>query len=579
MTRACRGEQMGGNVAGRRSILTWVVALAAGLFASAGPAFGQFTCQPLKLDLQVTPGKILPQVIQIRNTSQERHTIDLSVVDLTQNQDGQWEVIEPNSGFDTSKLASLKDSIRLPGLSDNSVTLDPQQSTPVEVLIRVPPGRRGFSCAGVLATLRSVATVGNVPVRLRFVVPVIVQVEGRSPRHRVHAVDLGLEAIKAGDRGLGSPATTRLSMDIENIGPTFPRCRPVVRIWWWAGGHWRVVTTTGFQDISSDVGIIPGAKVTLRTDLGKSLPAGKYKIAGELYVAGKRTRRVSKEIDFAGDPDTEILAVDQALDLAPSDIIVESLPGATRIVTMKVQNGADATVNIQARVGLPRDLGSKVIGNVKGIDMDCTQWVQIEPSKFTLTGEGDTQLVRITTIMPETAVTCPNYYANIDFWSSYPDGQGAGSTTAQLAVTNIQAQANAVPQAWVESLHHSIVSGSKHQIEARFGNSGLTHFSPIKCKAAITQLNSEVPRISAILRSDARGYMLPAEVRNFYGLLDLSALDPGEYRLSVALQYAQGLPWVERQTAIRVTVEGDERVLETIGTQEDLKQRLKVKWE
>ena len=86
-------------------------------------------------------------------------------------------------------------------------------------------------------------------------------------------------AIKAGQRGLGSSATTQLSMDIENKGGTFPRCRPVARIWSWSGGHWRVVTTTGFQDMRNDVGIIPGASVTLRTDLGKSLPAGKYKIS------------------------------------------------------------------------------------------------------------------------------------------------------------------------------------------------------------------------------------------------------------------------------------------------------------
>jgi hypothetical protein len=72
--------------------------------------------------------------------------------------------------------------------------------------------------------------------------------------------------------------------------------------------------------------------------------------------------------------------------------------------------------------------------------------------------------------------------------------------------------------------------------------------------------------------------MLPGEQRSFNGSLDLSGIDPGDYRLSAALQYDESLPWVETQTAIRVTIEGDNRVLETTGTQEDLKQILPVKW-
>jgi hypothetical protein len=553
-----------------------VVALAVVLFASAGPALGQFTVQPMKLDLQVTPGKILPQSINIRNTDPDQaHTITLTVVDLTQNQDADWMVIEPNSEFDSSKLASLKDSIRL---TSTEVTLDPHQSVPVDVLIKVPRGTRGFSCAAILATLGSVSTTGNLPVRLRFIVPVILQVMGRSLPHRVESFGLELKAIKAGQRGLGSSATTQLSMDIENKGGTFPRCRPVARIWSWSGGHWRVVTTTGFQDMRNDVGIIPGASVTLRTDLGKSLPAGKYKIAGELYVDGKRTRRISKIIDFAGDPDTQVLAVDRALDLDRSDIAVESLPGATRITTMKVQNGADATVNVQATVGLPRGLATKMIDSVRGIDMDCAPWIQLEPRKFTLNGEGDTQVIRIISKMPETPATCPNYYANIDFWSYYPDGQSAGRTRAQLAVTNLRSQGNFEPQASADSLSPYLLTGSKYQIAAQFSNLGLAHYSPIECKAAITELTSNIPRVSTLLKSDTRGYMLPGETRNFTGVLDLSALDPGNYRLSAALQYDEVLPRVQKQTAIRVTIEGGERVLETTGTQEDLPQILPIKW-
>ncbi|UCF17134.1 MAG: hypothetical protein JSW59_06670, partial [Phycisphaerales bacterium] len=58
---------------------------------------------------------------------------------------------------------------------------------------------------------------------------------------------------------------------------------------------------------------------------------------------------------------------------------------------------------------------------------------------------------------------------------------------------------------------------------------------------------------------------------------DLSPLDPGEYRLSVALQYAVG-QWQSKQFAVRVTIEGGRRVMDITGTQEDLQEVLEVKW-
>lgn len=563
------------DVARNLSFLCRVVALTFVLLSSAEPVFGQFTIQPMKLDLQVTSGKLLPQAIDIRNSDTEQsHTIDLRVVDLTQDINGDWQVIEPNSGFDTSKLASIKDSIRL---KRNSVTLNPGQRTPVEVQIRVPRGSRGFSCAGILATLGSM-TDTEIPVRLRYVVPVILQVMSKSMRHNVESVDVGMEFVAAGERGLGSPATTMMSMEIVNKGKTFPRCRPLARVWTWAGGHWRHVTTTAFQDKTNDIGIIPGARVIVKTDLMKTLPPGKYKIAGELYVDGRRARRIDKEINFAGDPDVERLAVDAALDLDQREVIIESLPGSVRTTSIMVQNASDEILNVRAALSLPRELAGKVISNVRGTDMDCTPWIEIKPEKFTLKGVGSTQIVRITSRMPKDAIYCPNYYTNLDFWSFYPDGQRAGTTPARLAVKNTKFAVE--PKADVISMNSYHISGSKYQVVGRFNNVGITHFTPIRCKAAVTELTSNIPRISTILQSDLslRGlYMLPSENRNFSGIMNLSLLDPGEYRLSVAMQYVEG-KWQSKQAAIRITTEGGRRILETIGMQEDLKQVLEVKW-
>jgi hypothetical protein len=180
--------------------------------------------------------------------------------------------------------------------------------------------------------------------------------------------------------------------------------------------------------------------------------------------------------------------------------------------------------------------------------------------------------------MPDTAVDRSNYYANLDFWSFYPDGQRAGVTTAKLSIAN--SKKSEVPRAAARMLTPYLTTGSKYRVVAKFNNVGYTHFTPIKCKAAITDLTSEIPRLSAMLTSgQVRGYMLPFESREFYGDLDLSWLAPGDYNLSVALQYDRELPWVEKQHRIRITLEGQRRVLETIGTEEDLPQKAKVKWE
>ena len=558
--------------------LVWIVALAVVLLASAGPALGQFNVSPMKFDLQLRPGKRVVSVLTIQSLDpNETHTIDLSVVELTQDErTAAWHIIEPNSGFDISTLSSLKDAM---SLSHSTVTVGPRQNVPVEVRLRVPPGRRGFSCAGILAAIRPRADATDISFVVQFMVPVLLEIQGRPMRNKVKATDLTLESRKA-DRY--RPATTLLTMNVENEGGTFPRCRPVARIWSWSGGHWRVITTTAFQDNSSDVGIIPGAKINIKTDLRKALPPGKYKVAGVLYVDGRRTPRVEKIIDFAGDPSVTRVAADTPLDLKPSELTVQSMPGATRSTMLKVYNASDETVNIQAVLTFPRDLGGKAMGTTRGADMDCTPWVTIVPERFTLSGEADVQNVRITTRMPETATALPCYYSNLDLWAFYPDGQRAGVTTAKICVRNTKTKIE--PSARVVKMTPHAVSGSTYQIVALFENNGIIHFDAKNCKAVIispldppTTNGERVPRASAKLESIARGTMLPFEQRQFSGSLRFATLPAGSYRLAVALEYAPG-QYAKKQVSIAVTIEGDRRVVRITGTEEDLPETLEVKW-
>jgi hypothetical protein len=542
------------------------------LLLSAGPVFGQFTVEPMKLEIQVTPGKIVKSLVRIRNADpNERHTIDLTVVELTQSEDGAWAIVEPNdpnSPYDVSKLSSCSSWI---SMASNSVTLDPLQVLPLELTLRVPRGIRGFYTAGILATIRPRA-VTEVVMSVRFLVPVVIEVEGRTIRPNVQATSVGMEFVPAGAAG---PATTRVSMGIENTGGTFSRLIPMVRVWSFVGGHWRVITTKEFEE----TGIIPGAKLNLKANLQKSLPSGKYKIAGLLYVDGRPTKRVEKEIDFTGDPKVSRVAADAPLDLDPLDLTIDGLPGSVRTGTIKVSNGANETVNIQATLTLPGVLASTVVGEVRGQDLDCTRWLKIVPERFTLQGEGGRQTVQVIATMPDPAATHPCYYSILSLWATYPDGQRAGATTTPICVRN----SNILAQPEAQGLRVDIqdMGQSKFLIAAKFGNFKTIHFAPITVKAAIIPTTgiaatTGIPRASIFLSGNDEVW-LPFEQRQFSDVMDFSAIPADTYLLRARLEYAPKL-YAVYDKLIQVSVEGDQRIVRTLATQPELGENIKVNW-
>ena len=553
-----------------RSVSVWMALIGMALLASGGPAFGQFTVDPMKVELQVTPGKIFKSLVRIRNADpNEMHTIDLRMVELTQSEEGSWAIVDPNdpNTGDVSKLSSCSSWVRM---NSSSVTLDPLQVLPLELTLRVPRGLRGFYTAGVLASIRPRPELtGGVIVDMRFLVPIVVEIEGRSVRPNVASTDVGMEFIPASGAG---QATTLVSLKMENNGETFSRLRPVVRVWSFSGGHWRVITTTEF----TETGIIPGAKLNLKASLHKSLPAGKYKVAGMTYVDGRPTKRVEKEIDFAGDPQIKQVAADAPLEMDPGEIIIDGLPGAVRTGTIKVFNAANETVNIRVALGLPSYLQSTVVGEVRGQDLDCTGWLKVVPDQFTLQGEGGRQNLQVIATMPNPAATHPCYYSLLALWGTYPDGQGAGVTTMPICVRNTNIQSD--PEAQGLRVDIQDLGQSNFLIAARFGNFKTIHFTPITAKAAVipTTGTGGIPRASIFLGGDP-SLMLPFETRQFSGVMDFSILPADTYVLRARLEYAQG-KYAPCDKLIQVSVEGDQRVVRVLGTQIELGENVEIKW-
>jgi hypothetical protein len=567
-------RQSGANRNSPLAGLIWVVGVGAALLVLSGPAFGQFTVQPMRLELTVTPGKLIRSALRVQSFDpNEVHNITMSVTDLGQSKDGSPAIIEPNDvtdpnsefyGFDMSKLSSCKDWIRL---SPSNFELAPMGVTPVEVAIMVQRGVRGFFGAGILATTEPMQGAGDISVALRFFVPVILEIQDRPMRPRVQATDIGLEFMKATGQ---YPARSVVTMDIENDGGTYSRLKPAVRIWGFTEGHWRVITTTEFEEKN----IIPGAKLQLRADIRKRLPSGKYKAAGILFVDGRRTRKIEKEIDFAGDTSITGVKSDAPLDLDPIDLTMEGLPGSTRTSTIKVYNASNETVNIRTAKGLQSVLHDNAMGDVRGIDLDCTNWIEVTPEQFTLRGEGGVQTLRVVSTMPETATKYPCYYSLLALWATYPDGQDAGVTTTNICVRN--KQVDAAPAAVALKLTAQDLGESKYLVVARFGNYGLVQFVPIRVKTGLVMPNG-IFRASTYMSGNPN-LMLPFETRQFSGVLDFSFVSADLYRLAAAIEYAPGV-WAEKQMAVRVSIEGERRIVSILGVEEELNELIQVQWQ
>jgi hypothetical protein len=117
---------------------------------------------------------------------------------------------------------------------------------------------------------------------------------------------------------------------------------------------------------------------------------------------------------------------------------------------------------------------------------------------------------------------------------------------------------------------------SKYLVVAKFGNYGLVPFVPIKVKTGLTMTNG-IHRVSTYMMGNPN-LMLPFETRDYSGGLDLSYVSADLYYLTAAIEYAPGV-WEDKQMAVRVSIEGDERILEVVGTQEELGELVEVKWQ
>jgi len=412
-------------------VLVLLIAITVTMIIPSGIAFGQYMVQPVEIKKGSRVNKQLNTVLRIHSQEENQNLeIELKVIELSQMPDSEWMIFDPEpntpdyiEGFDVSKLSSCSDWIRL---STSRVELSPLAEVPVEVIIRVPPRVHGFYSAGILTTYSVTPEGSDVGYLLRYLIPVLIEIQGRTILPKIKLLNVDMEHVPAvGEK----EATTNIAVSVENIGDTYSRLKPMARLEGFQDGHWRLITRAEFRD----TGIIPGVQLHLESDIMRTLPSGKYKLAGAIYVDGRPGGAIQKEIDFVGDPSLQKAATDAPLDLKPTEIIINGSPGSTRREILSIHNASDSTVNIQTLFALPTSLSGRASPVFRGESLGCADWLRIEPNQFELRSYQDKR-VRVIAEIPESLTDYPWHYAVLGLYAHYPDGQSAGLTTANVCV-------------------------------------------------------------------------------------------------------------------------------------------------
>jgi hypothetical protein len=347
-----------------------------------------------------------------------------------------------------------------------------------------------------------------------------VQVQGPSPRERVEFADL--ELIQADEEG--SARNASLIAKLNNDGETL-RVGGELRLLNEQGGAWRPVATVPLRTRA----VLPGVHLEMDGTVGRRLPSGKYRLEGRLTANGRRLGTVTRELEFEGDPEAELLT---ELPLEVEAIVaLEMLPEKVRTGNVTVKNPSTDVAGVQLQV-LPHP-ALRGVGDdqLQGTDFDAAEWITVMPEQFTLRGNTE-RVVRLQVRAPQPEKALPNYYALLKLQSSYPDGQPAGSAESLLWVRNEAVQSRLAAETL--SVNLSEGEASQYTVTASFANCGTVHWSAT-CRAEVLG-EGRVTALSSSLET-ATPRLLPLGTGTYASILDFSKLEAGSYVLNVTLDY------------------------------------------
>lgn len=502
--------------------------------AGVQPAWSQgFMVKPMRVEVSPAAGRLVDIPIEIQNTAGDGpRAIDLRFVELSQTSEGTWQIAEPGAG---EAARAEHSSLGWSSITSSSIVIDPMAATTFNVTMNVPPEARGSYFAGLIAETPLPPDTRGIVVRVRFLIPLIVEISGRPVRQQVKLADTRLTRIDPAGLAMGS---TRASLLVTNEGRTFSRVKGRITVETRYGEQWRVVTRFDLPERS----IIPGVTLDLGNDLERRLPSGEYRVKAELSVDGRRLPQLMKETAFEGDPAADAIAFDTALVLSPQTMSIPVLPGATRATTLSISNPGENSVSVTMEASTPSSMIGVQLGSVKGTDMSAQPWTEIRPAQFQLRA-GARQNVRVISRIPDEGAQFPNYYASLVLKGTYTDGQSAGETNSTLHLSN--SQGSSVVDASISQLLISEgTSPTNFIIQSRLANTGNVHIQPV---ARVFVVNPQGQQVSAASLEGEEGMILPLGTRSYSAELDLSTLEAGYYAVRISYLLEGGLELVKQQ--------------------------------
>jgi len=520
------------------------------LLGLAGAVHGQgFLVSPARMEFAPQTGDEMTQNLTIRNTSTFAMTVTVTPNLLGQTPVGLSNPLEPN--IRTPETTALRPCYDWMKIEQQRVVVPALDRAIIPVKLTVPRNARGFYSA--VLVLDSVPPEDTEEERarltVRFLVPVLVDVQGPLARERLILGDMGMDYR---ERTALLPADSICHVKVQNAGETCLQLQARVSVEALVDGRWYKVTdATPFGFL-----ILPGVTLDIPHALGRRLPSGHYKVRTALWMNGREKTRGEREIDFVGDP-TAKLPFDVPLIVTPAQLDVKTLPGSLRTVIVTLENPTAQAVQVAAWAAFPPELKGVALGNVRGDEFDCSAWMRVDPATVELPGNSR-QNIKITFLPPKGKVLQPNCYANIDMKVITPDGQTVGALSVPVWAQT-SAEADLEPAIQKRLLTISQEDGDMYAVNALFENIGNVHFLPEVSIRLLTQSGRAI-QVNKLDTNITR--VLPLGRPQYTGALDFSTVNPGAYVIWAML--TAGGKQVNSSLPIKVELDGEQKVITVI---------------
>ncbi|MCC7495402.1 MAG: hypothetical protein IT204_23835 [Fimbriimonadaceae bacterium] len=520
-----------------------VVAFAA--LGMAPRAYSQgFMVKPMMAEVTVMPGRASVFNIEVRNTlPNESLRVECEEVALTQSMNGAWAQgkAEGDAATQPARSAAAWTEAKL-----STAAIAPLEAGTVAVRVEPPRASRGTYYVGLV--LRRPAPGGDgIKLVLQFLVPILINVQGPTPREAVAVskVDLGFLRREGASVCYGR-------YDVANTGETIVRVGADLTVLWKsARGYQRILTRT-----YDEKPVLPGSTVIFARDLERALPPGSYRVQVGLRVGGRVRQRLERDIDFAGDPDVKDVVPEVALQLDPERLELQAGRGSRRSAVVTVRNPSDYAVTASCAVAAPPGLEGVVLGKVDGKEFTCAPWVTCEPSSFTI-GPGGSKNLRVTASVPADTTQRPLTFANLIVESKDAAGRTTSKSSTQVVLANPGQKPTALAVA--AELAISLEAEDRYAVRANFENHGETVLVP---NVSLQLMAGNLDVLSNRPMECAARTVLPLGRVTATGDLDLSRVDAGGY--IVRAVWEAGGAKVASQLPIKVEVIDNRRVVTVV---------------